>query len=171
MTSNRLRHRAGILSCVALLMASSPALTGCVELVAPVTAQRGYVVNETDLKKLKIGQTSQVQVQEYMGSPSTVSTINNDAWYYITSKTEAFLFFQPEEVDRTVIAVYFNKQDVVDDVSYYGLKDGEVVDLQTRTTPTRGKELTILGQLFSNLGRFNKKTTANKAVPQPGGQR
>lgn len=169
MTSNRLRHRAGILSCVALLMASSPALTGCAYFVAPVTAQRGYIVNETDLKKLKIGQTSREQVQEYMGSPSTGSVINNEAWYYITSKTETFLFFPPEEVDRTVIAVYFNKQNIVDDISYYGLQDGEVINLQTRTTPTRGKELTVLGQLFSNLGRFNKKDAPNKAVPQPGG--
>ncbi len=169
MTSNRLRHRAGILSCVALLMASSPALTGCAYFVTPVTAQRGYIVNETDLEKIKIGQTSQEQVQEYMGSPSTVSTINNETWYYITSKTETYLFYPPEEVDRTVIAVYFNKQNVVDDIAYFGLEDGEVINIQTRTTPTRGKELTILGQLFSNLGRFNKKPEANKAVPQPGG--
>jgi outer membrane protein assembly factor BamE (lipoprotein component of BamABCDE complex) len=150
-------------------MASSPALTGCAYIAAPVTAQRGYIVNETDLEKLKIGQTSQEQVQEYMGSPSTISTINNEAWYYITSKTEAYLFYPPKEVERTVIAVYFNKQNVIDDITYYGLKDGEVIDIQTRTTPTRGKELTILGQLFSNLGRFNKKPEANKAIPQPGG--
>jgi outer membrane protein assembly factor BamE (lipoprotein component of BamABCDE complex) len=41
---------------------------------------------------------------------------------------------------------------------FYGMQDGEIVDLQTRVTPTRGKELTILGQLFGNLGRFNKNT-------------
>ncbi len=76
-----------------------------------------------------------------------------------------------EEVDRTVVAIYFTKEKVVDEVAYYGLQDGQIVDLQTRTTPTRGKELTVLGQIFSNLGRFNKATDSKKGSgtsPVPG---
>tara|TARA_R110000824_G_scaffold399843_1_gene606066 strand:- start:152766 stop:153248 length:483 start_codon:yes stop_codon:yes gene_type:complete len=158
MTSTRILRRAGFLAAFTLLAASGTALTGCTEIVAPVTAQRGYIVNETDLKKVKPKITSKGQVQEYMGTPSTVSTIDGEAWYYISSKTEAFLYNQPEEVERTVIAVYFDQTDTVQELLFYGMQDGEIVDLQTRVTPTRGKELTILGQLFGNLGRFNKNT-------------
>lgn len=168
MTSNRLRRRAGVLAAVACLSATSPALIGCAPLVEPVVEQRGYVLDEKDLKKIKPKVTTKTQVKEIMGSPSTVSTIEGEAWYYITSKTEAYLFYPPEEIERTVIAFYFEKMDTVQQVSYYGLEDGEVVDLQTRTTPTRGKELTILGQLFSNLGRFNKKDDSKSSGPVPG---
>ena len=40
-------------------------------------------------------------------------------------------------------------------VAYYGLKDGKVFDFISRTTPTRGKEVTILQEFFGNVGRFS----------------
>lgn len=169
MTSNRLRRRAGLLAAVAILAASSPMISACSQ-IEPVKASRGYIVDEDNLKKLKPGITTLAQVGEYMGSPSTISTDDGVAWYYITSKTESFLFYAPDETERTVVAVYFDKTNIVQEVLYYGLQDGQVVDLVTRTTPTRGKELTFLGQLFGNLGRFNKDSSAPKSsTPKPGG--
>jgi outer membrane protein assembly factor BamE (lipoprotein component of BamABCDE complex) len=170
MTSNRLRRHARLLAAMACVSAASPALMSCAPLVDPVIEQRGYVLNEKDLKQIKPKQTTRDQVKEIMGSPSTVSTIDGEAWYYINSKMESYLFYPPEEIDRTVVAVYFEKQDTVQQVAYYGLADGQVVDLVTRSTPTRGKELTVLGQLFSNLGRFNNKKDDKKtnSGPTPG---
>jgi outer membrane protein assembly factor BamE (lipoprotein component of BamABCDE complex) len=133
-----------------------------------VKAHRGYIIDRADLDKIKPHETTKEQVETYMGTPSVKSTVAGEAWYYISSNTETFLFYPPKETSRQIIAVYFDKTDEVQDIRYFGLKDGEIVDMETRVTPTRGKELTILGQLFSNLGRFNKKDTGNKAVPQPG---
>lgn len=167
MTSTRLRHRAGILATVALVAVTGSALTGC-GFVEPVTAHRGYIINESDLDKIKAHETTKEQVERYMGTPSMKSTIEGEAWYYVSSNMETFLFYPPEEVERQVIAVYFDKTDEVQDVRYYGLQDGEIVDMETRVTPSRGKELTILGQLFSNLGRFNKSQSSS--TPKPGGR-
>ena len=168
MTSIRLRHRAGILATVALVAVAGTALTGC-GLVQPVTAHRGYIINETDLAKIKPHETTQDPVETYMGTPSVKSTVNDEAWYYISSNTETYLFYPPEETARQVIAIYFDKTKEVQDVRYFGLKDGEIIDMETRVTPTRGKELTILGQLFSNMGRFNKQK--DSGAPKPGGHR
>jgi outer membrane protein assembly factor BamE (lipoprotein component of BamABCDE complex) len=170
MTSFRQPRRASVLAAFALLAATSPALMSCAPLIQPVKANRGYLISEKELKKITPLQTTQAQVAEYMGSPSTTSSDDGVAWYYINSKTEAYLFFPPEEVERTIIAVYFDKTDVVQEVLYYGLEDGEVVDIQTRKTPTRGKELTILGQLFGNLGRYNDTGEKPGAI-KPGGGR
>ncbi|MGB5949037.1 MAG: outer membrane protein assembly factor BamE [Parvibaculum sp.] len=167
MTSQRLRRHAGILVAVASLSVAGLALAGC----SPVVEQRGYVLNEKDLKRIKPGQTTKEEVREYMGSPSTESPLggpHHDAYYYISSTFETDTFYPPEEVDRTVVAVYFDKQGVAQQVAYYGLQDGEIVDFQTRTTPSRGKELTVLGQLFSNLGRFNKANDKRNTGPVPG---
>jgi outer membrane protein assembly factor BamE (lipoprotein component of BamABCDE complex) len=168
MTTQRLRRRAGVLVAVACLSLAGTALSGC----SPVIEQRGYVVNEKDLKRIKAGKTTKEEVRDIMGSPSTESPlggVHEDAYYYISSRFETETFYPPEEIDRTVIAVYFDKNKVVQQVAYYGLQDGEIIDFQTRTTPTRGKELTVLGQLFSNLGRFNKAGSSNKgAGPVPG---
>lgn len=167
MTSQRLRRRAGLLVAVACLSVASASLIGC----SPVVDQRGYVLNEKDLKRIKPGQTTKDQVREIMGSPSTESPLggpHHDAYYYITSTFETETFYPPEEIDRTVVAVYFDEKKVVQQVAYYGMQDGEIVDFQTRATPTRGKELTILGQLFSNLGRFNKASDEKSSGPVPG---
>ena len=170
MTSNRLPRRSRVVAAIAILAMSTSALSGCIPLVAPVTSNRGYIVSETDLKKIKPQVTTLDDVGRYMGTPSTVSSDDGVAWYYITSKFEAYLYHPPEEVERTVIAVYFDKSNVVQEVLYYGLQDGEIIDLQTRKTPTRGKELTVLGQLFGNLGRFNDKNPATTNKPKPGGR-
>jgi outer membrane protein assembly factor BamE (lipoprotein component of BamABCDE complex) len=82
--------------------------------------------------------------------------------------TAAHLFYPPKEIARTIIALHFEKTDMVQKIIYYGLQDGRVIDLQTRVTPTRGRELTILSQIFSNLGRFNKQDERNSSGPIPG---
>jgi len=170
MTSNRLPRRSRVVAAIAILAMSTSALSGCIPLVAPVSSNRGYIVNETDLKKIKPKVTTQDEVSRYMGTPSTVSADTGVAWYYITSKFEAYLYHPPEEVERTIIAVYYDKTNVVQEVLYYGLLDGEIIDLQTRKTPTRGKELTVLGQLFGNLGRFNNQNSTSNNKPKPGGR-
>lgn len=122
---------------------------------SPVKVDRGYIFDPKDLTKIQAGVTSKEQVRTIMGSPSTTSTIDGEAWYYISSKFETHTFNRPQEIDRAIAAFYFEKTDVVQEVAYYGLEDGQIVNFVDRTTPTRGKELTILGQLFGNLGRYN----------------
>jgi hypothetical protein len=47
-------------------------------------------------------------------------------------------------------------------VNRYGLEDGRVIDLATRTTPTFGRELTVLQQLFGNIGNFDPGQLINE---------
>ena len=54
-------------------------------------------------------------------------------------------------VDRTVLAINFDQRGVVRDIKRYGLADGRVIDLTTRTTETGGRQLGVLEQLFGNL--------------------
>ena len=143
-----------------LIAACAPLTVAC----SPVVEERGYVFDAKDLKQLHAGDTRE-QVRQLLGTPSTVSTVQGEAWYYISSTFETYAFYAPEEVNRKVAAIYFNKAGVVDDIAYYGLKDGRVIDFVTRKTPTRGKEMTVLEQLFSNIGRYN---TTGSNQKQPG---
>ena len=45
----------------------------------------------------------------------------------------------------------FNQGGTVTGVKRYGLQDGRVVDLETRTTETGGREMGMVEQLFGNL--------------------
>lgn len=127
------------------------AIAGC----TPSVDHRGYLPQEAQLKQLQLGMPKP-EVEALLGSPSTTATVNmtGDSYYYISSVVEQTAFFEPKEVDRKVLAIRFDQFEQVESFAQYGLEDGQVVNISDRRTPTRGKELTILQQLFSNIGRF-----------------
>ena len=77
--------------------------------------------------------------------------LRDSAWYYVQSTVENYTWHAPRVVDRTVLAVQFDQNGVVRDVARYGLEDGRIIDLTTRTTDTGGREMGVLEQLFGNL--------------------
>ena len=104
--------------------------------------------------QIEIGKTNVNQVVELLGTPSTTSTIDAKTWYYIYSKAETMAFYQPSVSQRRIMTVGFNNDNKVSFVEEYGLQDGNIIAFNSESTPTRGRELTILQQLFGNLGRL-----------------
>lgn len=112
--------------------------------------QRGYVPTEGALEQVPVG-SSQEQVLLVLGTPSTVATVDGEVFYYISQKTKKIMFLRPEVIEQRVMAFYFDPKDKrVTRIADYGLKDGKVFDFVSRTTPTSGAELSILGQFFSS---------------------
>ena len=54
-----------------------------------------------------------------------------------------------------MLALYFDKSGKVERVANYGMKDGQVFDFVSRTTPTAGQEPNFLRNMFANLFRFS----------------
>jgi len=117
--------------------------------------QRGYVVDETATGQVKQGMSAE-QVLQTLGTPSTVSTVGNKNWYYISQRSSrTFQFLGEQVVDQRVTAVYFNNNLRVERVALYGLQDGQVFDFISRTTPTGGGDQNFLGQIFKGVTKFN----------------
>ncbi|MCD2472855.1 outer membrane protein assembly factor BamE [Jiella sp. MQZ9-1] len=111
---------------------------------------QGYIVDPKALELVPVG-SSKEQVLLALGSPSTKATFDNDVFYYISQKrVRPVAFLQPRLVDQRILAVYFDKNDRVERIANYGLKDGKVFDFITRTTPTGGKDASFLGQVLSD---------------------
>lgn len=147
-------QRASLPAILALLMGAGLALAAC------ETRQeaRGYRFDEDRLAQIKVGSSSQDEVLEILGSPSSLSTFTerNNTWYYIASNSEAFAFFREEITDQKVVAIDFDENGRVAELRRFGLEDGVQVKPIARETPTRGKELGVFEQFFGNLGRFNR---------------
>jgi len=109
--------------------------------------QRGYMVPEGALDQVPLG-ASQEQVLIVLGTPSTVATISGEVFYYISQRTEQTSFLPQKEVDRRVIAVYFDKNRKVERLANYGIRDGKIFDYISRTTPSGGQEQNALSYLF-----------------------
>jgi len=134
---------------LALAFACGLALAGCGNFTE--SQQRGYVMQEGALEQIPVGAT-QEQVLIVLGTPSTVATVSGEAFYYISQTSRRSVAFMPYEVrDQRVIAVYFDKDRRVTRLANYGLKDGKIFDFVSQTTPTSGKELNYLGNVFKNI--------------------
>lgn len=137
-----------------LLTAS--ALAALLVACAPNITQRGNLPDPELLSRIQPGAQTRTQVADILGSPSSIATFGEEVWYYISSQTETLAFFEPEILDQKVIAIAFDDAGKVKTIRTYGLEDAQAIDPVSRTTPTGGREFTILEQLFGNLGRFSK---------------
>jgi len=128
---------------------------GVLSACTPVINVHGQTPNPDDLEIIEIGQSSRRDVEQRLGTPSTVSVFSDDVWYYYSETTETVAFFEPEVKERKVIAIVFRQDGMVENIATYTEADGKPVELVSRVTPTAGNELTFLQQLFGNIGRFS----------------
>ena len=142
----------------------SVALSACTSVII----ERGYVPDNTAVASVAVGTDSKTSVTQKLGNPSTTATFGNDVWYYISSREEQEAFFPPTITDRKILAIEFNAQGQVSDIRRYGLEDGRVVDYVSRETPTRGKELTIIQQMFNAVPGVTGAQGAQPGQQGPG---
>ncbi len=148
------RLNAIVLAIVAAALAAS--VLAC----TPHVERRGNIPDPDILRGIEPGVSSRDQIAELLGSPSSVATFGEtfgeETWYYIASRTERFAFYAPKVVDQQVVAIAFDDIGMVRSVRLYGLADARGIEPLERTTPTGGKQLTILQQLVGNLGNFGR---------------
>ena len=123
----------------------------------PTQNVRGYFIDDVLIGEIKTGVDDKGSILNVLGSPSNVSTFGTDTWYYISRKIETLAFFKKTVLDQRVVAIKFDDSGVVSDVQRYESDDARAVAINERITPTRGKQLSLVQQLFGNLGRFTKK--------------
>jgi outer membrane protein assembly factor BamE (lipoprotein component of BamABCDE complex) len=136
-------------SILLLALGTSIALAGC----SPITIKHGHQFQESDLQQVQPGMTADA-VRLALGTPATTSTVvGGNSYYYISSTETQTAFFKPTEVDRKVLAIYFNPTGTVDRVAHYGMKDGKIFDYVKRQTPSHVKDQTLLQQIFRGVGQ------------------
>ena len=132
--------------CAALALAGTLVLGGC---NTRDVITNGPVIEQDQIALVPVG-SSREQVLLALGSPSTTGTFDNEVFYYISQKRQRSLAFQKLKlVDQRVLAIYFDEEGTVQQVADYGLKDGKVFDFISRTTPTGGKDQTLLGRILA----------------------
>jgi len=90
------------------------------------------------------------------GSPERWKSMQADGFYRDKNgKTMVpLVMFKRDSFTKNNLGISFGDGNKVNNLKYYGLEEGKIISYVDRTTPTRGRELTILQQLFGNLGRL-----------------
>ncbi len=138
--------------------------------VSPVQDYHGYTPDEVLPSSLEPGIDTRASVLAQLGSASTESVFDENTWFYITTRREQFAYFTPKTKSRTITAVRFNDADVVEEVLEYDETSGEVVNYVSRETPTRGRELGLLEQLFGTIGTVALPQTDERTPGNPTGR-
>ena len=157
-------------------MASRSLLAGSVLVIAglaacaPIRDVRGYVPDEEKVAAVKVGADTRDTVQDKLGTPSSTATFGDPTWYYISTEQERYAFFKPDVTKRSILAVQFSEDGKVADIRTYGIEDGQVISLVDRETPSRGKEMSFLQQMFGNMGAMPPSAPGSQNGPtRPGG--
>jgi len=157
------------LICAALIGVS---LTAC----NPILRTHGYVSEGENKPQTVNPETdTKTSVLARLGNPSIKSTFDEDTevdtWYYMNSVRERYAYLRPQIQERNITAITFNEDGQVSKVAEYGLEDGRYVNYSNRKTPTRGRELSALEQIFGTIGRIpvDRLAGGNNQLPGGGG--
>jgi outer membrane protein assembly factor BamE (lipoprotein component of BamABCDE complex) len=133
-----------------VVVTAALALSGCIKDID----QRGNLPTKESLAQLAIGEQTRQDVQGLLGTPATTAVFDDETWYYISSHTTQYAFYHTVELDRMIYAISFDQRGILKDVRTFTMKDGHVVEMEKRETPTKGREYSLLEQLLGNIGRF-----------------
>lgn len=140
---------------VALRRVTLVAALGAMLACTPIIRNHGYIPEPEDLSRIVIGQDTRESVIAIAGRPTSEGVLAGSDIYYVASKFRHYGAFAPQEIDRQVLAISFDANDVVRNIERFTLEDGRVVVLSRRVTDDGIKDTTFLRQLLGNVGRVN----------------
>ncbi len=137
--------------CAVLAVISLGAVAGC----SATYKNHGYVPLDEDLAQIVPGVDSRATVDDVIGVPSTAGVLSGGDYYYVRSRVRHSGMFRPQVIDRQVLAISFDQQNVVANIERFDLRDGNVVALSRRVTDTSVQGKGFLRQMLGNIGNLN----------------
>lgn len=138
---------------------------------APQVRNHGHLVDAEQLRQIQPGLTDKQRVIGILGSPSSISTFDDNRWYYVSQQTERYTFYDEAITKQDVLTIHFDSRGVVTTIDEHGLELAKAVDPSDDETPTLGKDLTVFEQLIGNIGRFENGPQPTNSPGRPGGGR
>ena len=128
------------------------ALAGCTSSTSLISKRtQGYEIPDSALQQIRPGQSQQL-VTLVLGSPQTTSTFGDrTAWYYVETKVNQTSFGMTMIEERTVLAIYIDRNKKVIERAVYALEDGKAVNIETRRTPSFGEDATFIDSILSSF--------------------
>jgi len=125
---------------------------GCSKLVV----QNGVPVDNDIFQKLIIGSSTKNQVKKKLGEPLMIDTQKEETWIYFSQKIENIAFFAPKLKERSVLMLKFKRNKLISKESFTQ-KDSKIIEISTNKVISGGRKLTILQQIFGNIGNFSSQ--------------
>ena len=123
---------------------------GCSKIIE----QNGVPTNDEIFEKLSIGKSTKSQVKKILGEPLMIDDQLVETWIYISQKIEKVAFFEPKLSSREVILLSF-KNSILIKKETFSKRDSKIIEISTKKVISGGRKLTVLQQIFGNIGNFS----------------
>ncbi len=111
----------------------------------------GNMPTKDDVMQIKRGM-AQNDVRQILGSPSVVTSLDHRTWIYMNSTMKRMAFFEPEELERNVLAITFDHDGKVQKVVELTKENGRNITISKDATPVLGSEETFMEKYFGGVG-------------------
>jgi outer membrane protein assembly factor BamE (lipoprotein component of BamABCDE complex) len=111
----------------------------------------GNMPSKSDILEIKQGM-SQEDVRNLLGSPSAISSLDHRTWIYMNSTMKRMAFYEPEELERNVVAIEFDHDGKVIKLIELTKDNGKNIVISKDETPVMGTEQTFMEKYFGGVG-------------------
>ena len=124
----------------------------------------GNLPSKSDIMSIKKGM-SNVEVRNLLGSPSAISSLDHRTWIYMNSTMKRMAFYEPEELERNVVAIEFDFDGKVVKLIELTKENGKDIEIVKDATPVMGNDPTFMEKYFGGVGYMPiQPTTENNGL-------
>ncbi len=120
----------------------------------------GNMPSNERIERIKAGQ-SKYEVQNILGAPSNVVSLDRNTWIYMSSDIKKVAFFAPKEVERDVLTIRFNNQNKVESIDRLSKRNGKEIEICEDKTETVGHNPGFFRKYFGGVGQYMPFPTNN----------
>ncbi|MEK9978232.1 MAG: outer membrane protein assembly factor BamE [Paracoccaceae bacterium] len=121
----------------------------------------GYMPLAEDVDALIVGVDTRDSIIEVMGVPTTGGILTEEAMYYVRSRVHHKGYVKPNEIQRDVLVLSFDKNQILRNVERFGIEKGKLIRLEHRVTEAPGGDRSVLQQIIGSIGGFNPDSIVN----------
>ena len=121
----------------------------------------GYMPLAEDVDALIVGVDTRDSIIEVMGVPTTGGVLTEEAMYYVRSRVHHKGYVKPNEIQRDVLVLSFDKNQILRNVERFGIEKGKFIRLEHRVTEAPGGDRSVLQQIIGSIGGFNPNSIVN----------
>ena len=126
-------------------------LTGC----SATFKNHGYTPSKVEVEQLLIGKDSKQSVKKTFGPPSSLGLVDDNKWFYLSTKVRYSSYRTPEIVTRKLVAFTFANNGALENVEVFQLDNQEVVVLSRRITDSGINSISLIRQILNSAGNFD----------------
>ena len=122
----------------------------------------GYVAASNELSKIQLNKSTEGDVLQILGEPTTKSLYGDKEYFYMQRNYKQKLFFSPKLVKQQVISISFASNNTVKKITNYNTENAIDIKYDNEITPFEGNKIGPFEQILGNFGRFSSQ--AQKAA-------